>query len=145
MKRNMGKFIIYFIRFKIKFNTEKCNISKWNWHSDCQNIFCLLHWRNNGTHDFKRPLTQRQIQYMLWPPLTCNTVRIRLEIDSISRRILTCGILCHSHWSACCSAWKVCGCGWRLRRSISSNRCSIGFKSGDFYDHGITVIFWCCR
>ena len=27
-KRNMGKFNIYFIHFKIKFNTEKYNISK---------------------------------------------------------------------------------------------------------------------
>jgi hypothetical protein len=26
---------------------------------------CLLHWRNIGTYDFKRPLTQRQIQYWL--------------------------------------------------------------------------------
>jgi hypothetical protein len=29
-KRNIWKFNIYFIHFKIKFNTEKCNISKWN-------------------------------------------------------------------------------------------------------------------
>ena len=26
---------------------------------------CLLHWRNIDTYDFKRPLTQRQIQYWL--------------------------------------------------------------------------------
>jgi hypothetical protein len=97
-KRIMGKFNIYFIHFKIKFNTEKCNISKWNlaqWLSRC---FCLLHWRNNHTHDIKRPLTQRQIQYLLWPPLTCKIVRTSLDIDTIKSMILTCWIMCHSNY-----------------------------------------------
>ena len=48
-------------------------------------MFLLLYWRNNGTHDYKRPLTQRQIQYLLCPPLTCKTFRTRFEIDSINR------------------------------------------------------------
>jgi hypothetical protein len=33
-----------------------------------------------------------QSQYMLCPPLACNTVPIRLYIDSINRRIRSCGI-----------------------------------------------------
>jgi hypothetical protein len=58
-------------------------------------IFLLLYWWNNGTHDYKRPLTQRQIQYLLCPPLICKTFCTRFEIDSINRWILACGILCH--------------------------------------------------
>ena len=152
-KRIMGKFNIYFIHYKIKFNTEKCNISKWNLAQCLSRCFCLLHWRNNHTHDIKRPLTQRQIQYLLWPPLTCKIVRTSLDIDPISRWFLLaelCAtlIMCHSYWSACCSVWRVCSCGWRwrTRRSNLSHGCSIGFKeSGDFDGHGITLMFWFCR
>ena len=146
-KRNFWKFNIYGIHFKIKFNTDKCSILKWKLAQWLSNCFCLLHWRNNGTNDFKRPLTQCQIQYLLWPPLTCRTVRTHLHIDSISRWILTFEILYHSYWSDCCSTWKVSGCGWRWRRrrSNSSHRCSIGFKSGDFKGHWIIVMLWFCR
>jgi hypothetical protein len=70
----------------------------WQWLSKC---FCLFHWRNTAHVIYKRPLIQRQIQYLLWPPLTWKIVRTRLDIDSISRWILTCGILCYTYWSAC--------------------------------------------
>ena len=38
-------------------------------------------------------MTSLQSQYLLCPPLTCNTAGIRLGIDSINRWIRSCGIL----------------------------------------------------
>jgi hypothetical protein len=38
------------------------------------------------------PIEHLQSQYMLCPPLACNTARTRLGIDSINRRIRSCGI-----------------------------------------------------
>jgi hypothetical protein len=38
-------------------------------------------------------MTSLQSQYLLCPPLACNTARTRLGIDSINRRMRSCGIL----------------------------------------------------
>jgi hypothetical protein len=38
-------------------------------------------------------MTSLQCQYLLCPPLACNTARTRLGIDSIEQRIRSCGIL----------------------------------------------------
>ena len=92
-------------------------------------------------------MTSRQSQYLLCPPLACNTERTRLGIDSTNRRIWSCGILPHSCSSACCSLCRVYGAGWRLhtRRSKSSHKCSIRFKSGDLNGQGSTVTLWLAR
>ena len=83
-------------------------------------------------------MTSLQRQYMLCPPLACITARTRLGIDSINRRIRSCGILPHSCSRACGSSCRVCGASWRLRtrRSKSSHKWSIGFKSGDLDGQG---------
>jgi hypothetical protein len=60
-------------------------------------------------------MTLLQNHYLLCPPLACNTARIHLGIDSINRRIRSCGILPHSCSRACCSSCRVCSAGWRLR------------------------------
>jgi len=66
-----------------------------------------------------------------------------LGMNRITFCIRTCGIICHS----CCNAWPSrsndsCG-GWWTRLSSSSQRCSIWFQSGDFEDHGNTLmLFW---
>jgi len=60
----MGKFNIYFIHFKIKFNLEKCNISKCNL-AVIVKMFLFISLEKYGTCDFKPPLIQRQIQYLL--------------------------------------------------------------------------------
>jgi hypothetical protein len=54
------------------------------------------------------------------------------------RRIRSCAILPHSYSRACCISCIVCSAGLRLRtrRSKSSHKCSIGFKSGDLDDQG---------
>ena len=93
-------------------------------------------------------MTLLQSHYLLCPPFACNTARTHLGIDSINRRIRSCGILPHSCSRACCSSCRVCSVGWRLRtrRSKSSHKCSIGFKSGDLRGQGSTVTFCstCC-
>ena len=83
-------------------------------------------------------MTSLQSQYLLCHPLACNTARTRLGIDSIDQRIRSCGILPHSCSRACCSSCRICGAGCRLRRrrSKSSHKCSIGFKSGDLDGQG---------
>jgi hypothetical protein len=43
-------------------------------------------------------MTSLQSQYLLCPPLACNTVPTRLDIDSINRRIRSCGILGDGFW-----------------------------------------------
>jgi hypothetical protein len=77
---------------------------------------------------FPFQMTPLQSQYMLCPPLTCSTARIRLGIDSINRWIRSCGILPHSCSRACCSSCRDCGAGWRLRtrRSKSSTNVLLG-------------------
>ena len=92
-------------------------------------------------------MTSLQNQYLLCPPLACNTARTRLDIDSINRGIRSCRILPHSCARACISSCRVCGAGWRLctRRSKSSHECSVGFKSGDLDGQGSTVTFWLAR
>jgi hypothetical protein len=92
-------------------------------------------------------MTSLQSQCLLCPPLACSTSRTRLGIDSINRRIRSCGILPHSCSRACCSSCRVCGAGWRLRTSRSklSHKCSIGFKSGDLYGECRIVTFWLAR
>ena len=73
-------------------------------------------------------MTSLQSQYLLCPPLACNTARIRLGIDSINRRIRYCGILPHSCSRACCSSCRVCSAHWRLctHRSKSSTNGLLG-------------------
>jgi hypothetical protein len=92
-------------------------------------------------------MTSLQSQYLLYPPLACNTARTRLGIDSINRRIQSCGISPHSCSKSCCSSCRVCSAGWRLhtRRFKSSHKCSIGLKSGDLGGQGSTVTFWLAR
>jgi len=92
-------------------------------------------------------MTSLQSQYLVCPPLACSTTGTSLGIDSINRRIRSCGILPHSCSRAYCSSCRVCGAGWRLRtrRSKSSHKLSIGFKSGDLEGQGSTVTFWLAR
>ena len=89
-------------------------------------------------------MTSLQSQYLLCPPLACNTAWIRLGIDSINRRIRYCGILPKFCSRACCSSCRVWGARWRLRtrRFKSPHKCSIGFKSDDLNGKGSTVTLW---
>jgi hypothetical protein len=87
----------------------------------------------------------RSSQYLLWPPCIANTVLHLFVKLRIKFCIPTCGILCHScynDWLSWSSNW--CG-GWRWRtcRSSSSQRCSMGLKSGNFEEHSNTLmLFW---
>ena len=92
-------------------------------------------------------MTSLQSQYLLCPPLACNTARTRLDIDSINRRIRSCGMLPRSCSRAYCSSCRVYGADWRLRtrRSEASHKLSIGFKSGDLDGQGSAVTLWLAR
>ena len=68
-------------------------------------------------------------------------------MDAIKVLTRACGIVCHSFWSACSSWRRFCGAGWRwrTRRSSSSQRCSIGLRSGERAGQRITLTFCCSK
>jgi len=47
-------------------------------------------------------------------------------------------MLAHIDWIAFCIWWRFVGCTSRARssRSTTSQRCSIGFRSGDYFSTG---------
>jgi len=87
----------------------------------------------------------RQTQY---PQHTCMTAHCPMTLDSVSIVTTMCGWHCSaSPWHSYCNSWQSwsnnsCG-GWWTRLSSSSQRCYIWFQSGDFEDHGNTLmLFW---
>ena len=117
-KQHVKKYNLLHI-FNIILNAEISITLLWN----------LAHWLFRPSSYFKIhcvQMTSLQNQYLLCPPLAYNTARTRLGIDSINRRIQSCGILPHSYSRACCSSCRVCGAGWR--RSKSSTNVLLGWN-----------------
>ena len=106
------------------------------------------------THEWKNVTKQervnfrwRQCQYLLWSPGAANTVLHLLGTDRIKFCIRSCGILCHScctYWLSWSNDWDGGWC-WRTPLPNSSERCSMGFKSGDFEGHGNTWMLFRMR
>ena len=78
----------------------------------------------------------------MWPPYAVTTAWHLFLIEKISFLHTSRGIASHSSKRASCSCWSDVGRLGRflILRSSSSQRCSIGFRSGDFEGHGITGI-----
>ena len=68
-------------------------------------------------------------------------------MEAMRWRITSCGMAVHSACKAAASWGRVCGwgCRRRRRRSNSSQRCSMGFKSGDLEGQGRTLMLWCLK
>ena len=82
-------------------------------------------------------------QYLVWPPLAFMTSWHLRRMESIRRRIKSWGMLFHSLKSAVWSWASVSGGFWLflIRRPSSSQRCSIGDKSGNIAGQGNTWIW----
>lgn len=86
--------------------------------------------------------TQNAFQYLVWPPRACMHAWQRRGMLLMRRRMMSCGIssqICVRASLSCCTVW---GATWRrlMDRNIMSQRCSIGFKSGDREGHSIVSI-----
>ncbi len=81
-------------------------------------------------------------QYLVWPPWAITTSRHLFLMEKMRRLHTPRGIASHSSLSASCNCWCEVGRWGRflILLSSSSQRCSIGFRSGDFEGHGRTGI-----
>lgn len=92
-------------------------------------------------------LSQLPVTLKLVPCMTSTRGQHLLGIDSINFLTLFRDIVslsCSNIWQSWTSVW---GGGWRLHTRLSkwSQRCSIGFKSGELEGHGSIFILFCSR
>ena len=86
--------------------------------------------------------TQNASQYLVWPPRACMHAWQRRGMLLMRRRMVSCGMSSQICLRASVSSCKVWGATWRrlMDRNIMSQRCSIGFRSGDRHGHSIVSI-----
>ncbi len=86
-------------------------------------------------------------QYLVWPPFVSLSATHLLRIELIRFLIVACGILVHSSLMAVKSCWILAGTGTRchIRRSRTSQTCSMGDMSGEYAGHARTGMFSASR
>ena len=85
----------------------------------------------------------RTSQYLVWPPFASCSATHLLRIEFIRLSIVACGMLVHSSSMAVRSCWILVGTGTRcrIRRSSTSQTCSMGDMSGEYAGHARTGTF----
>ena len=86
--------------------------------------------------------TQNASQYLVWPPRACMHAWQLRGMLLMRRRMVSCGMSSQICLRTSVSSCKVWGATWRrlMDRNIMSQRCSIGFRSGDREGHSIVSI-----
>ena len=86
------------------------------------------------------PILKSQSQYLVCPPCALITAVHLLLMEPMTCAWKSCGMSFYTWMRSLPSCCRFVGCWgrWRNRRSISSQTCSIGFRSGEFAGHGST-------